>query len=128
MKEYPFKALLKEKADESGKSIVALAKEIDKTDRWVHSIKSINDLTLDMILKVSRACQFDFLADYNKWVIDQGQPPFLKLEEPLVNYEKQKNLSVSISLRGTVQAFNNGFGDLLEVVKKEGEKNGFEVL
>jgi hypothetical protein len=126
--EYPFKERIKKITDERDKTLVWLAGEINKTDRWIHGIKSINDLTLATITSISSALDFDFLDDYNKWLLDRNEPPLLLFAEPQAPYKKkEKRISVTLTVSGEHSAVGLHFGKVLDAIKKEGDIYGFDI-
>jgi hypothetical protein len=130
--EYPILDIIKSKAasfnGDEGKPITKLASEIGKTSAWIYTIKSINDLTLDNILKISKALAFDFLSDYNHWLIEHDKPAISAWQEDAGSFtRKAKKIRVQFSLRGDPNDIGLNFTTIMKTLKKECDNYGIEV-
>lgn len=124
--DYPIKEIIKHKADLKGKTLVEVAGEIDKTDRWIHGIKSFKQLTVDMVERLSKSINFDLLADYDSWQQNHGEPG-LHFKEPEYNYAKSKKITISFSVTGELDKVGKNLVDIVEKVRDEGEKFGLKI-
>ncbi|WP_374949586.1 hypothetical protein [Mucilaginibacter sp.] len=127
--EYPFKDKIKQRADKRPITIVQLGSIIGKSDRWIHMIKSIDDVTLDMINKISTALEFDFLADYNFWLKSNNMPMITQWHDPPVEYKKKsKDVTVTFGIRGERTKIALHMAEILSAIQTQVETYGMEVV
>lgn len=126
MEKYPFLSLIKSKLRERGESNNRwLASEVGKSARWVDIIEDIEDITLGDIIRISKALEFDFLADYYKWLGKYGLPVMQLVGEPAVVYEKPGKGEIKMQI--TIVGNPKNATKILQTIQAEGVKQGYKI-
>lgn len=126
---YPFLERIKEILDAKEKTLKWLAAEIDKSDRWFYNISDFSKLQFSDIEKISSVLEKNFLADFNNWRHDHEPSAYL-LNEPGEVYKKEKpakRVTIQLSLKASPTDIQSGLSDMIDLIRKEGEKRGFEI-
>ncbi|MDB4919819.1 hypothetical protein [Mucilaginibacter sp.] len=128
-KEYPFKEKIEQKSKELGRTRVWLCAEIGKSESWYFQMESILELQFKVVMQISKALEFDFIVDYYKFLERNALPVSNSVNDPHVPYpNKENSMKVQITISGTDKSFSKGFGKIIETLRSEGNKNGFEIL
>lgn len=126
--DYPFTSKIDELLDKKQQTKAWLSDQLGISSRTLYNKKNFAELSLDEILLMTKALQFDFLKDYNDWLRDNAGDSISMVREPETAYQKkEKYISVELKIRGTYEAIGLHFVDLLKIIRTEGEKLGLEI-
>jgi len=122
MENYDFKELLKEKMEQTGDKLASILEQIDKSQSWFYDPPVFGKIPIDVILKISEVLNFDFLSDYLKH-IGKDVPLMQVLREPVVNYRKEEEITVQVSIKGDIKKL----GKVLEKIKADTDREGVKI-
>ena len=114
--QYPFLEKIKKLLEGKEKTIVWLAGQVGLSTKTIYNTVDINTASLEYTLKLSKILQFDFLKDYNEWLIENHQSPISTVNEPPGVYEAQKGLTVEVKVTGSYNAIGLHFADFLKAL------------
>jgi hypothetical protein len=127
--EYPIAYKIKERLHELEKTAIWLAAEMDMSQRWVQGIKSLEKLSLDEILLLSKILEINFLQDYKDWMLINANTQIniaSDVQHPYVT-KKAKPFTITLTVEGPENRIETNFGKFFKSVKQAAEDNGFEV-
>lgn len=116
-------SVIEKKYQESGLKITAFADAIDTSDRNVYSLFKREDCSANMLVKISKALNFNFFQLYHDTL------PETMLEETAPEYGSgSKKIAVSLTLSSTPDNYLESFGELLKALMVEANKHGFSLV
>jgi hypothetical protein len=125
---YPFQEKVRDALKDKDKSLAWLLDKLDKSQRWFYNIKDFTTLELREIEIFSSALEINFIADYNGWKLNDDHQSLFIWSEPATHYEVQlKKSTLMLRLTATQQTIEESAGKMFSVIRKEGEKLGFEI-
>jgi hypothetical protein len=129
---YPFldrvRATLNNQKDAKKRSLRWLAAQIDKSERWFYNITEFEKLSIADIEKISSLLDENFMADYNKWRVENDQASLNILGEPPAQWKVEpKRVHIQLKLSAAPQNAENNMSKMLMIIRREGEKLGFEM-
>jgi hypothetical protein len=111
-----------------GKTTEWLCGEIDRSVRWIQALKNPENLDLKDINKLSELLDFNFIEDYNQWLVLQHQPPLYIMKEPAGVYNNERRRqTVMIKISAPVKIVEDNLSKMMKEVRLSGEKLGFEI-
>jgi hypothetical protein len=127
---YNLKAKIEETLNSKGKTRDWLAGQLGISEKTLYNYKLIGNLSLEMILKMSAALEFNFLEDYNEWLRENNEPAIASWSEEKIEYKKTSKqlITMSLHLRGEADVFSKSFTAILNTVRKECETYGLELV
>ncbi|RVT97308.1 hypothetical protein EOD41_19285 [Mucilaginibacter limnophilus] len=118
---------IREKLAANNRDLDWLIGEFEKSKKWFYDNRDITGLSYRNILQLSRLLKFDFLKDYNEYLAEHEEEAIHLFFEPPIEYKKPaKKMTVNLSITGVPNAFKD-FDQVIDALKKEGEKHGFEI-
>lgn len=124
---YPFLNRIKERLEKQEKTLKWLADEVGISPKTINNNPDITQNSLDFILRISALLEFDFLKNYNEWLIENKEQPISMIAEPEGIYQKEQGITVEIKVTATYKTFGLHFADLLDTLRKETGKHGFKI-
>lgn len=113
---------IEKKFQESGLKLSAFADAIDTGERNVYSIFKREDISADMLQKISKTLKFNFFSLY-----EQNISEFI-LEDESVQYKKRENrISIEIKLNAKIETYVQKFPELLIQFKETASIMGFDL-
>lgn len=80
---------------DSGVSITALCKKLQKSRRWIYDVMQQPQVSVDVLIQLGQALHYNFIADFPQYVKFQHQlQPSHRLQEDDVNYWREKYYSM----------------------------------
>jgi len=125
MEKYPILFKIRQRLGELNKTMAWLAGEINMSVRWIEKITAIETIYLGNLMELSRALEFDFIADYYKWIGKGIEAPLPVLNEPHVVYKKGSSDKITLAL--TMRGGINDASKMLQAIQKEGQKLGYVI-
>lgn len=123
---YPFIDKVKQALSEKKESFEWLANQIGKSRRWIYN-QSLEELSLEVILKLTEALEFNLLEDYNSWRQAQNEHPLFLLNEPAAKYIKQpKKLNIDFRISTTLNNAELNSSKVLHAIRTDCEKYGYD--
>lgn len=122
---YPFKDLIRQNI--GNLSIDSLASAVGKSRQWVYD-RTIENTDLADTLKISEVLNFNFLADYNRWLLDNEMQPIypITFNEPSAPYVLEKKIATHLKITAGISKYEK-FKEMLEAIEKAGDKFGFYI-
>lgn len=124
MSDYPFLKKIREKLSGKDETLGWLTAQIDRSERFVTGITAIDKVNVGDVINISRALDFDFMADYFTW-LGRDIPKLTIVSEPDEPYfkESKEDISITIKIRGKAE----NAGKVLSAIKEVSKKEGFKV-
>lgn len=113
---------IEKKFQESGLKLGAFAESINTGERNVYSIFKREDISADMLLKISKSLKFNFFSLY------EVESDFTSFTESNVLYKRiDKNISVEIRISAKIETYVQKFPELIVQLKDKANEFGFEI-
>lgn len=124
--QYPFIDRVKQALSEKKESFEWLANQIGKSRRWIYN-QSLEELSLELIVKLTEALEFNLLEDYNSWRQAQNENPLFLLSEPAAKYVRQpKKLNIDFRISTTLDNAELNSSKMLNTIRMDCEKYGYD--
>lgn len=112
---------IEKRFQDSGLKITVFADKINTGERNVYSIFKREDISADMLRKISEVLNYNFFELY----LNELDSKLVK--DPNAHYAtKSNNITVTLTLTGSLATYGN-FPDLLTKVRNEARELGFEI-
>jgi plasmid maintenance system antidote protein VapI len=116
--------ILQEKLNEPGapsrKDFAGLLGISEKTIYNLFNEES--DLTLSQVVRASEILKYDLISEYLK-----AEDRLWLLNEPETAFKREKPITVEMKISAGYKTMGMHFADMLEAIKKEGDKYGFTI-
>lgn len=130
-------SVIKESVRKSGYTQEEFAKEMGMTLRNLANLLNKEHLPIDQIIRASKILNEDFIRPYTEWLYEK-EPNIAKLYENEVHipslskdvgceYQRKDELSISLNIKGELEAIKDNLSDFLDVIKKEAEDRGLHL-
>ena len=128
MSDYPFLSRIRERLALKQNSLEWLAGQMDRSLRWVQGLKDPSYLSVIELNRLSQLLEFNFMDDYNHWLVSEHKDPLYILNEPQGEYLLSlRRVAVRLDISGSVQAAEQNMGKMLREIRKVGEEFGFSI-
>lgn len=125
---YPVMKIVRERLADIGKDLNWLGLQTGRTTRWYHGNPEIEKIEYQVLVKMSKALNFDFIADHRKYLGEASSVLVGSFQEQNADYQKQeKKIHLQMSIAGTVFTIQQNYPKLLQLLQDEAEKMGFEI-
>ncbi|RYE28376.1 MAG: hypothetical protein EOP42_17040 [Sphingobacteriaceae bacterium] len=125
---YPVMEIVKRKLKEMKKDLNWLEHQTGRSSRWYVGNPEIEKMEYQVLMKMSIALQFDFIADHRRFLGETGLPNETALiEETKKNMEAEKIIHIEMKLAASISALQKNYPKFLQVVKDAGDKMGIEI-
>jgi len=115
---------------------------IDQTAQWladgmgidrktIYTFKSLEDMSLKRILKISELLQFDFFAEFMKrgQLYSDEEIQDLYVKDPEHPYAKSSNqITATFHLVSSREQYKLSYMDLLDDIERSAQKHGFNLI
>jgi len=128
--EYPIRERIEAQLTHLVKNKLWLAEQIGVSDKTIYNWKSIGNISLENILKLSSALEINFLEDYNQWLRDNDEPAVASWKEEEIAYKTtlKNSMTLTFSVRGDTDALSRHFSKLLNTIRAECSVCGLELV
>lgn len=125
---YPVMTIVKAKLKEMKKDLTWLEHQTGRSSRWYVGNPEIDRIEYQVLVKMSKALNFDFIADHRRFLGEAGVSDVNFLHEDSKQYEPaEKVIHIQMNIAATVSVLQKNYPKFLQVIKDEGQKMGIAI-